>query len=133
MDATSIDLTQSEISKITSEEGTVTIHFSRAILIKTMTGSEERTKWYQEGELIYGDAEITSDFELPEGTLKSIGGDVGENIYTYRDMIPIPLKSHGRASCALKLEGVEGVFSVEAESVEIKMHDRPYYIEHIKH
>ena len=43
------------------------------------------------------------------------GGDVGENVYTYRDMIPVPLQSRGRAHCALKI-GDAGVIRVSGSS-----------------
>jgi len=132
MDATSIDLTQSEISHITIDNDQIIVHFDPAILIKTLTGSEERTKWHQQGKLVFGQAQVTSEIPIPSQKVKCTGGDVGENIYTYRDMIPIPLKSHGRAHCSLKLQDINQPFEVMAESVEIQMSDRPHYIEHIR-
>ncbi len=35
------------------EEGKLKVRFSRAYIIKTMSGSEERTRWWQTGELVF--------------------------------------------------------------------------------
>jgi hypothetical protein len=130
MDSTTIDLPGCEIEAITLDKGTLTIRFSRAYLIKTMSGSEERTRWWQAGALVFEDAEVEG--ELPVCPCVCDGGDVGENVYTYRDMLPLPLDSHGRAHCALKLRGSGEVFKAFAAGVKLVMDDRPYYIEHVR-
>jgi hypothetical protein len=129
MDSTSIDLPGCEIESIALDEGRVVIRFSRAYLIKTMSGSAERTRWWQAGALIFDDAEIEG--ELPDAPCVCEGGDVGENIYTYRDMIPIPLESRGQAHCALKLRQHTELLRVRGSGVRLAMEDRPRYIEHI--
>jgi hypothetical protein len=130
MDTSSIDLPGCEVESIRIEGDRVILRFSRAYIIKTMTGSVERTRWYQAGELIFTGAQ--ADGELPECPCVCAGGDVGENIYTYRDMIPIPLKSHGRAHCDLRFRESDRRLVVEGDGVELAMEDRPYYIEHIR-
>ncbi|HEB95123.1 MAG TPA: hypothetical protein ENI96_01670 [Sedimenticola thiotaurini] len=130
MDSTSIDLPGSEVESIRVGEGRVVVRFSRAYLIKTMSGSRERTRWWQAGELIFHQAEVEG--EPPGCPCVCAGGDVGENVYTYRDMIPIPLQGQGRAHCDLRFEGSDRHLRVEAGGVELKMEDRPHYIEHIR-
>jgi hypothetical protein len=130
MDSTTIDLPGSEIESITLQEGQLILRFSRAYLIKTLSGSVERTRWWQAGELIFDDAEV--DGELPECPCVCDGGDVGENVYTYRDMIPIPLASQGRAHCALRMRGQEQPLLARAGGVRLAMDDRPHYIEHLR-
>ena len=130
MDTSSIELPGSEIESIEVDERQVKVRFSRAYIVKTMTGSVERTRWWQAGELIFGGAEV--DGEPPTGPCICSGGDVGENVYTYRDMIPIPLDSQGRSSCRLRFEGSEKMLVVAAESVRLVMEDRPHYIEHLR-
>ena len=103
MDSSSIELVGSEISGVTRDNDVVRVHFERAIIIKTMTGSIERTKWWQKGDLVFEGGVIEG--ELPELPAVCNGGDVGENIYTYRDMIPLYLESRGQAHCDLRLEG----------------------------
>ncbi|MCU7915851.1 MAG: hypothetical protein KZQ65_08115 [Candidatus Thiodiazotropha sp. (ex Gloverina cf. vestifex)] len=130
MDSTTIDLSGSEIESITLDAGVLNIRFSRAYLIKTMSGSDERTRWWQAGSLVFEGAELSGD--LPECPCICDGGDVGENVYTYRDMIPVPLESQGHAHCKLKIEGRDVSIEAQAKGVQLLMDDRPHYIEHIR-
>jgi len=130
MDSTTIELPGSEISAIILEQGKLKVRFSRAIVIKTMSGSDERTRWWQAGDLVFDDAEFEG--ELPACPCVCEGGDVGENVYTYRDMIPIPLDSHGRAHCDLRFKDHSVTLKAMASGVRLEMEDRPHYIEHIK-
>jgi hypothetical protein len=128
MDSSTIDLPGSEVEVVEYEDGVLTIRFSRALIIKTMSGSAERTRWWQAGALIFEDAELESS--LPNCPCVCDGGDVGENVYTYRDMIPIPLESRGRARCDLKFKDQQPL-RAWAGGVKLAMIDRPRYIEHI--
>ncbi len=129
MDSSSIQLNGSEIEKVETEGSTVKIFFSRAILIKTMTGSVEKTKWWQAGYLVFENADIIEQPSLPA---KCAGGDVGENVFTYRDMIPVPLESRGRAHCDLYFDSVQEHLKVDATAVRLEMLEVPKYIEHIR-
>jgi hypothetical protein len=130
MDSTSVVLPGSTIAGVTVEGDTVRVRFEPAYLIKTMTGSVERTRWRQDGALIFEGAELDDRQPLPAMPAECGGGDVGENVYTYRDMIPVPLHSRGRAYCALKVG--DGVIRVEAEAVRLEMDEVPKYIEHLR-
>ena len=131
MDLTSVDLPGSVISSLTSEGGEVRIRLEPAYLIQTMTGSEERTRWKQNIVLIFEEAELLEggDLELPA---TCAGGDVVENVYTYRDMVPVPLESRGSAGCDLGVEGSEKRIRVQAAAVRLEREDLPRYIEHIR-
>jgi len=129
MDSSSIQLKDSEIDKVQVIGDMVKIYFSKAYIIKTMTGSVEKTRWYQAGFLIFEQAELENEVTLPA---VCDGGDVSENIYTYRDMIPVPLESRGVAGCDLKLQGTDERIIVRARSVKLQMLEVPKYIEHIR-
>jgi hypothetical protein len=130
MDSASIDLKGSRVEAVAAEGDTLRIRFQPAYIIKTMTGSSERTRWHQIGELIFRGAELQG--ELPALPAVCAGGDVGENIYTYRDMIPVPLSSRGHAFCDLAFEGTDQHLQVQATSVSLEMQDVPKYIEHLR-
>lgn len=130
MDTSSIDLPGSEVESIEVQDGRVTVRFSRAYIMKTMTGSAERTRWWQAGDLIFGGAGVEG--EPPASPCTCAGGDVGENVYTYRDMIPLPLDSQGHSHCRLRFEGTDKMLVVRGDSVRLVMQDRPHYIEHIR-
>ena len=130
MDSSSIAIPGSEIESITLEGQVLSIRFSRALIGKTMTGSVERTLWWQRGTLIMTGAEVEGD--IPPGPLVAAGGDVGENVYTYRDMIPIPLDSRGRAHCDLRFRDTEAHLRARGDSVRVHMEATPKYIRHIR-
>jgi hypothetical protein len=130
MDSTSIELPGSNIVAVKVDGDTVRIEFEPAYLVKSMTGSVERTRWRQNGALVFEGAELDDDSPLPEFPAECRGGDVGENVYTYRDMIPVPLESRGHAQCALKVGG--RVVRVSARGVHLDMRGVPKYIEHLR-
>lgn len=129
MDSSSIDLKGSEIESIEDNGDQVKIFFSRAYIIKTMTGSVEKTRWYQAGYLIFDQVEEKQIVEVPA---VCDGGDVGENVYTYRDMIPVPLQSHGHTHCDLRIKGSDDHLKIQAGSVKLEMLEVPKYIQHIR-
>ena len=129
MDISSIELPGSEVEDIRIDGDQVVVRFSRAYIVKSITGSRDKTRWWQAGELVFTDA--TAEAPYPRGPRICAGGDVGENVYTYRDMIPTPLDSRGMAHCDLRFEGTDERLVVRAGSVRLDMDDRPHYIEHI--
>ena len=130
MDTSSIELPGSEVEAISVDNGVLTVRFSRANIIKTMTGSVERTRWWASADLILEGAETRG--ELPKGPLTCAGGDVDENVYTYRDMIPIPLESRGIIRCDLHFRNTDARLTVSAETVRLVLDAEPKYIEHIR-
>lgn len=130
MDSSSIELPGSRIGSVELVDGGLRIGLARALIVKTMTGSAERTRWWQAGDLILAGARVAGP--LPIGPLTCLGGDIDENIYTYRDMIPIPLESRGWARCALRFEGIEAPFIAEGDAIRLALFDVPKYIEHIR-
>ncbi|WP_209262470.1 hypothetical protein [Thiorhodococcus minor] len=126
----SVDLRDSEISDIRLAEGRFELTFARAYLIKTMTGSLEKTRWWQAGVLVIDEAE--AEVPVPTGPQVCAGGDIEDNIYTYRDMIPVPLESRGRVGCRLQLQGMEASLIVSGAAIRLEMKDTPKYIEHIR-
>jgi hypothetical protein len=130
MDSTSIQLPGSEIEQISLQDGCLRVTFSRAYLVKTMTGSAEKTLWWQAGDLVLEGAE--ADQPLPSGPVVCDGGDIEENIYTYRDMIPVPLDSRGRTGCDLKLRGSDARVVARGETVRLELAGTPKYIQHLR-
>ncbi len=130
MDSISIDLKGSEISSIDVGTDAVAVHFARAYLLKTMTGADERTRWWQAGDLIIEGGSTES--RIPQAPLVCEGGDIDENIYTYRDMIPVPLASRGHARCWLRFAGHADPLIVTGTGIHLVMQGTPKYIEHLR-
>jgi hypothetical protein len=129
MDSTSIQLADSLIDGVDLEPDLLRVRFSRAIIIKTMTGSAEKTLWWQAGDLLLQDPE--PEAELPVGAATCTAGDIDDNIYTYRDMIPLPLESRGRIRCALQFSDAPPLV-VSASGIRLQMHDTPKYQRHLR-
>jgi len=130
LDSSSIELPGSEIHEIVLHNNMLIIRFSKAYIVKTMTGSVERTRWWQAGELIFTNVEVKSD--VPQGQLVCAGGDIVENIYTYRDMIPIPFVSRGHIRCALKFKDLNQPLLSAAQEVRLQLEGVAKYIEHLR-
>lgn len=130
MNSISIDLPGSEVSYIRQIDDSVIIHFSHAIIIKSMTGSLERTRWWQSGDLVLKRAVIHT--EVPEGPLVCVRGDIVDNVFTYRDMIPLPFESNGLIGCHLYFQGLNQPIEINATHVRMQMSGVPKYIEHIR-
>jgi hypothetical protein len=134
MDSSSIQLPGSELDAVSFEDGTLRVRFTRAYIVKTMTGSAEKTLWWQAGELILENAELLAPLPEPAGggAMLCDGGDIDENVYTYRDMIPIPLESRGHCGCNLAIRGDAKRITAQGDSIRLVMRDTPKYIEHIR-
>jgi len=130
MESSSIELPGSGIGAINYQDGGLCIRFSRAYIIKTMTGSHERTRWWQRGDLIMEGAKIES--ELPEGRLICDGGDIDDNIFTYRDMIPVPLDTRGHTRCDLGFRDTDRRLVADGETLRLEMIEVPKYLEHLR-
>lgn len=130
MDSSQIELKGSHIAAVERSAGSLRLRFGRALIVKSMTGSRERTRWWQAGSLLFEGA--TTVPELPQGAQICAGGDLEDNIYTYRDMIPIPFESRGRIRCVLQLEGQAAPLTIEAGAVRLELDAVPKYIEHIR-
>jgi hypothetical protein len=130
VDSSQIELNGSEIRSIDCADGVMHIRFARALIVKTMTGSRERTRWWQAGELVLeGVVSVTA---LPQGPLICAGGDLDANVFTYRDLVPIPFSCRGHIRCVLRLDGLPEPVIAEAASVRLEMAAVPKYIEHIR-
>jgi hypothetical protein len=130
MDSASIELPGSELKAIHLEDDCLRISFSRVIIIKTMTGSSERTRWWQTADLVMEGAEVEGD--SPKGPLVCVGGDIDDNIFTYRDMIPLPLSSRGSVGCDLSFRDTPAHLKVMATAIRMEMKGLPKYIEHLR-
>ncbi|MGD9298807.1 MAG: hypothetical protein PVG09_03805, partial [Thiohalocapsa sp.] len=68
----------------------------------------------------------------PDVPLTCTGGDIDDNIYTYRDMIPLPLASRGVIRVELQFEGHQPALVASGSAILLDMHDVPKYQRHIR-
>ncbi|NKN32642.1 hypothetical protein [Marichromatium bheemlicum] len=131
MDSISIDLKGTTVDAVEQRGGQLRIHFSRTYQLKTMTGSRERTRWWQAGALVFSG--VGSEVVVPpRGELCCCGGELEDNLYVYRDMIPVPFESRGRVGCRLEFEGLDTPLVVRGEAVQLELEGVARYIEHLR-
>jgi hypothetical protein len=64
--------------------------------------------------------------------IKDLGGDIDDNIYTYRDMIPLPLESRGAIRCELHWREDAPPLMVSAGAIRLEMAGTPKYQQHLR-
>jgi len=72
------------------------------------------------------------DGELPACPCEISGGDITNNIYTYRDHAPLPINWRGDVRCSLKVAGSDAAFSISGDTMQLEQIETPRYIRHVK-
>ena len=109
---------------------TITLHFSKVFLLQEMEGAIEDSLWTQAVSLTIRDIQI--DGELPDCPCEISGGDLTDNIYTYRDHAPLPISWRGELQCKLTIAGTGAGVTIRGNSMKVEQIDHPRYIKHIK-
>jgi hypothetical protein len=119
-----------QLESIEQGDNEITLHFSQVHLLQEMEAAIEDSLWTQAVNLTIRDIEIEG--ELPECPCVIKGGDLVNNIFTYRDHAPMPINWQGEVRCALTVEDSGAKFSIDGESMQLEQIDLPRYIKHIK-
>lgn len=125
-----LQLPGAQLESIDRGDDEITLHFSQVHLVQEMEGAFEDSLWTQAIRLrIRG---ISLAGELPECPCELQGGDLTDNIYTYRDHAPLPIDWRGEVRCKLLVAGSGAACSIEGSSMQVEQIDHPRYIRHIK-
>jgi len=119
-----------QLESIEQADHEITLHFSQVQLVQEMEGAIEDSLWTQAVNLVIREIEIEG--ELPECPCVIKGGDMIDNIFTYRDHAPLPINWHGEVRSALTIEGTSETFSIDGESMQLVRIGTPRYIKHVK-
>ena len=125
-----LQLPGAQLASIEQDGDTFTLHFSRLELIQEMEGAFEDSLWTQAVDLVVRDA--TLEGTLPDCPCVIGGGDLSDNIYTYRNHAPLPIKWRGEVGCRLVPEGTDREFTLRGTGMNSQQLDHPRYIKHIK-
>ena len=130
MDTTSsLQIPGARLERIERSDKEITLHFSLVQLVQVMEGAFQDSLWKQACNLVIRNVEING--ELPECPCEIQGGDMLNNIYTYRDHAPLPIDWNGSVGCRFTVAGSGAVFSIDGTVMQMKMIDHPRYIRHI--
>ena len=131
MDTTSsLQIPGARLERIERSDEEITLHFALVHLVQVMEGAFQDSLWTQACDLVIRNVQI--DGELPECPCEIQGGDMINNIYTYRDHAPLPIDWNGSVSCKFTVTGSGAVFSIDGTSMQMEMIDHPRYIRHIE-
>jgi hypothetical protein len=130
MDTTSsLQIPGAQLDRIERGDDTVILHFSLVHLVQVMEGAFQDSLWKQAGDLVIRNVEING--ELPQCPCELLGGDMINNIYTYRDHAPLPIDWNGSIGCKFTVAGSGAVFTIDGTAMQMEMIDHPRYISHI--
>ena len=125
-----LQLPGAQLESIEQTDNDITLHFSQVQLVQEMEGAIEDSLWTQAVNLLIRDIEIEG--ELPACPCVIKGGDMIDNIFTYRDHAPLPINWRGEVRCTLTVEDSGASFSIDGESMQLEQIDTPRYIKHVK-
>lgn len=125
-----LQLSGAELAAIEHDGDTWTLHFSRVELVQEMEGAFEDSLWTQAIDLVIRNA--VQEGPLPECPCVLEGGEFTDNIYTWRNHAPLPVKWRGAVGCRLQVEGMTDAFILNGTGMEAVPLDHPRYIKHIK-
>ncbi|MGD2056340.1 MAG: hypothetical protein PVJ15_05995, partial [Gammaproteobacteria bacterium] len=108
----------------------VRLHFSQFHLVQEIENAFEDSLWTQAGTLIIHNRKIAG--KLPEYPCQVQGGDLTNNIFTYRDHAPLPIDWTGEVGCSLRISGTDHEISITGSGMQLELHDFPRYLRHIK-
>ena len=119
-----------QLASIQQGDDEITLHFSQVQLIQEMEGTIEDSLWTQTVNLTIKGVELKG--ELPACPCEISGGDMTDNIYTYRDHAPLPISWQGGVSCTFKVGDADTGFTIIGESMQLEQLGHPRYIKHVK-
>jgi hypothetical protein len=125
-----LQLPGAELESIEQADNEITLHFSQVQLLQEMEGAIENSLWTQAVRLVVRDIEIEG--ELPACPCVIKGGDMIDNIFTYRDHAPLPINWRGEVRCQLTVADTGTTFSIDGESMQLEQINHPRYIRHMK-
>lgn len=125
-----LQLPGAQLENIDQADGEITLHFSQVQLVQEMDGAFEDSLWTQAVKLSIRDSVLEG--ELPACPCELKGGDLTDNIYTYRDHAPMPINWRGEVRCKLVIAETGAAFSIEGRSMHLEQVDNPRYIRHFK-
>jgi hypothetical protein len=125
-----LQLPGAQLKSIEQGENEITLHFSQLQIVQEMENAIEDSLWTQACDLVLRNIEISG--ELPDCPCEIKGGDLTDNIFTYRDHAPLPIDWHGDTGCKFTVANSDAGFSVVAEYLQVERLEHPRYIKHVK-
>ena len=124
-----LQLQDAELATIEQHGSDLTLHFPRVYLVQEMEGAIEDSLWTQAIRLTLRDAELQGP--LPDCPCTLSGGDLVNNVFTWRNHAPLPIDWHGAVGCKLLMNGSDATLVADAKAMQVEQLDHPRYLRHI--
>jgi hypothetical protein len=125
-----LQLPEARLESIDRDADAITLRFSQVYLVQEMENAFEDSLWTQAVNITVKNYSL--DGELPDCPCEISGGDITNNIYTYRDHAPLPINWRGDVRCSLRVAGSDAGFSISGNTMQLEQIETPRYIRHIK-
>ena len=119
-----------QLASIEQNDDEIILHFSEVRLIQEMEGTIDDSLWTQAVNLTVKGIELEGD--LPECPCEITGGEMSDNIYTYRDHAPLPINWRGDVRCTFTPGDADTGFSINGDAMQLEQIGNPRYIKHVK-
>ena len=119
-----------QLESIEQDGDEITLHFSEVRLIQEMENAFEDSLWTQAVNLKIRSAE--TEGKLPDAPCELTGGELIDNIYTWRGQVPLPINWQGDVSCTFKPDGADSGFTISGDAMQLEQVGHPRYIRHMK-
>ena len=123
-------LTDAQLESVTQQDDSITLNFSKIHLIQEMEGAIEDSFWTQAVTLKINGTETIGD--LPDCPCELKGGDMTNNIYTYRNHAPLPINWDGDVSIKLIIKDIDTPCTIIGTAMQLEQIGHPVYIKHMK-
>jgi hypothetical protein len=124
-----LQLPGAQLESIDQSGDSITLAFSQVNLVQEMEGTFQDSLWTQAVRLTIGETELTG--ELPDCPCEISGGDLVNNVFTYRDHAPLPIDWRGDTRCKVTVAGSEATFTIDGASMQLEQIGHPRYIKHV--
>jgi hypothetical protein len=125
-----LQLPGAQLASIEHGEDEMTLHFSQVELLQEMENAIEDSLWTQAIDMTLKG--IVIEGELPACPCEITGGDLVDNIFTYRHHAPLPISWRGEVACKLTVAGSDTGVTISADTLTVRQIDHPRYIKHVK-
>ena len=125
-----LQLPGAQLASIEQGEDEIILHFSQVQLVQEMENAIEDSLWTQAIDLSIKGIELEG--ELPACPCEITGGDLIDNIFTYRNHAPLPINWQGEVCCKLTVAGNDSGFTISGIAINVEQLDNPRYIKHFK-
>jgi len=125
-----LQLPGAQLASIEQGEDEIILHFSQVQLVQEMENTFEDSLWTQAIDLSIKGIELEG--ELPACPCEITGGDLIDNIFTYRNHAPLPINWQGEVCCKLTVAGNDSGFTISGIAINVEQLDNPRYIKHFK-